>query len=116
MAEWEEYDRLEPFGQPRGDMQAGIVANAVLRAFGGGKGPDPRAFSIDAMIEKDLGPADDEEARTLAERQLEQFKAFAERSKKEKELRERGVTQQRVLVPRGEKPAGRVIAPRRKGR
>lgn len=112
MAEWEEYNRLEPFGQPRGDMQAGIVANAMFRVFGGGHGPDPRSFAIDAMIEKDLGPADEEEERQIAERQLEQFKAFAERSKKEREAKERGETR-RVLVPRGEKPPGRVIAPRR---
>jgi hypothetical protein len=44
--EWEAYDRLEPFGQQRGDMQAGIAAN-MLRAMHNLDPLDPRAYVLD---------------------------------------------------------------------
>ena len=49
---WLEYYRLEPFGQARGDMQAGIVASmvaTVANSLGGGKGklPEPSDFMLE---------------------------------------------------------------------
>lgn len=37
MAEWEEYAKIEPFGQERGDMQAGIVARFLAAPDKAGK-------------------------------------------------------------------------------
>jgi hypothetical protein len=35
--EWREYDRLEPFGEERGDLRAGIIASTIANANRGKK-------------------------------------------------------------------------------
>ena len=33
LAEWEAYDRLEPFGETRADLRAGIIASTVAAGY-----------------------------------------------------------------------------------
>jgi len=37
ITEWAAYFRLDPFGEERADLRAGIVASAIANTMGGGK-------------------------------------------------------------------------------
>jgi len=49
--EWRAYFEINPFGQARGDMQAGIVAN-MLRCINGLEPLDARAYVLDFTPEE----------------------------------------------------------------
>lgn len=38
LVEWQAYDRIDPFGSWRGDVQAGIVASVIVNALRGKNG------------------------------------------------------------------------------
>ena len=52
LAEWEAYELIEPFGQVRGDLQAGVIAaeivNIVTQLYG--KKKDKRATPADFLL------------------------------------------------------------------
>jgi hypothetical protein len=37
------FDRMEPFGDPRGDIQAGVVASVIANVH---RGPNRKAFEV----------------------------------------------------------------------
>jgi hypothetical protein len=49
LTEWMIYDKLEPFGDSRGDIQAGIISASVYNSQGGNKG---KAYSPSDFIPK----------------------------------------------------------------
>jgi hypothetical protein len=75
LSEWIAFDRIEPIGEIRGDVQAGIVASVIAnvnRAKGG------RTFKpLDFMPFADKPPAD--EGRNLGVQIIETFKRIAKR-------------------------------------
>lgn len=83
-------------------MQAGIVASTIAKVLGGKGEVSPFGFSIEGMIEKDLGPADEAEAAAIADRQLAAFQGIAARQEEAK--RRKQEEPQRVLVPKGQEP------------
>lgn len=73
-AEWLAYYRLEPWGEERGDLRAGIVASTVANAW---RGKDVLPFNPgDFMPEfgpPDAGPLDEEAAIAQQEALFEGF-------------------------------------------
>lgn len=49
ITEWMAYDKLEPFGERRADLRAGIVASTVANVFRNAK-EHPRAFRADEFM------------------------------------------------------------------
>lgn len=54
MIEWEEYYRVEPFGQERGDMQAGIIARFMAEPDAQKKLRSPTEFVIKFEVPGDV--------------------------------------------------------------
>lgn len=49
LAEWMAYDRLEPFGEQRGDVRTAIVAQTVANTH---RGPKQKPYKLDAFLPK----------------------------------------------------------------
>lgn len=47
LSEWAEYDKLEPFGQGRADLRAGIVASTVANV---NRAPDQKLYTPEDFI------------------------------------------------------------------
>jgi hypothetical protein len=78
LAEWMAYDSLDPFGGVRGDVQAGVVAAAVMNAAGG-KGRDDVFCAADFM--PDFKPAAKKDPAQLTSKVNQLFGGIAAKFK-----------------------------------
>jgi hypothetical protein len=75
LSEWMAYYRLEPFGQVRGDLQAGIVASVMANAWG-----EKRAKSLrptDFVLQMDEESLEEVKEPVEAKTLYERFRSWA---------------------------------------
>lgn len=90
LSEWMAYYALEPFGQERGDLQAGVVASVMANAWKGAKERrtfEPGDFMLQFGKQKSttdyaatLTDYTDEEKREKARELYKRFRAWAKAS------------------------------------
>lgn len=76
LTEWEAYYGIEPFGQERGDLQAGVVASVMANAWSDPKKRKREYGPGDFVLRFD--GEDERESQVNARKIYERFRAWAE--------------------------------------